>query len=76
LGFESLPRSLRNPLQTAGFALVLRHPAAAATPSPCDIESAIRYGWSLFAIHGVDGLRLWAPDRSGGCREVAFEIVS
>ncbi len=23
MGFESLPRSLRNPLQTAGFALVL-----------------------------------------------------
>jgi proteasome lid subunit RPN8/RPN11 len=50
------------------------HPRAAAVPSPRDVETAARFGWSLFAIHGVDGLRLWRLD-GGEFREVEFEIV-
>jgi len=50
------------------------HPEGQAKPSKRDVETAGGFGWSMFAIHGVDGLRLWAPDGDSGCREVAFQI--
>jgi proteasome lid subunit RPN8/RPN11 len=51
------------------------HPAAAASPSPRDVESAIRFGWRRFAIYSpLDGLRLWGSIGDGGCREVAFDV--
>jgi proteasome lid subunit RPN8/RPN11 len=51
------------------------HPAAAASPSPRDVESAGRFGWLRFAIYSpLDGLRLWGSIGGGGCREVAFDV--
>jgi hypothetical protein len=50
-------------------------PGTRTTPSPRDIETAHRLGWSAFAIWSSHGLRFWRPDDGDGVVEVAFEIV-
>jgi proteasome lid subunit RPN8/RPN11 len=53
-------------------------PGTRTTPSPRDIETAHRFGWSTFAIWSrSDGLRFWRPDDGdGGVAEVEFALGS